>query len=150
MRINLYAQNRHTVVVDGVPLTGFAEGDFLEVELEGNAAQRSMGGDGPSMNMSVPQGGKISVSLLPTSPALGAMYEIRDTQSLTPRLFTVALLTGVEETIVAAGCAFGQLPSFQTGGEKMQGRKFDIECLQITLDTSGVEAVAGGYVGGLI
>ena len=146
----MYAQNRHTVVVDGVPLSGFAEGDYIEIDVDGNAAQRSMGGDGPSMNLSVQQGGKIGIGLLPTSPALGAMYEIRNAQKLTPRLFTIALITGVEEIIVAAGCAFAKLPSFQTGGDKMQGRKFDFECLQITMDTSGVESVAGGFVGGLI
>ena len=56
MRINLYAQNRHTVVVDGVPLSGFADGDYIEIDVDGNAAQRSMGGDGPSMNISVQQG----------------------------------------------------------------------------------------------
>ena len=150
MRISLYAQNRHTVVVDGVPLSGFAEGDYMEVELEGNAAVRSTGGDGPSMNLSVAQGGKISIGLLPTSPALGLMYGIRDSQAMTPRLFSIALMTGVEEVVVAAGCAFAKLPAFSTGGPTMQPRKFDFECLEIKLDTSGVEAVAGGFFGGLI
>ena len=149
-RINLYAQNRHTVVVDGVPLSGFAEGDYIEIDLEGNAAARSLGGDGPSMNLSVAQGGKISISLMPTSPALGTMYGIRDVQSISPRLFSVAVMTGVEEVIVAEGCAFGKLPSFQTGGPTMQARKFDIEALRIKMDTSGVESIAGSYVGGLI
>lgn len=150
MRINLYAQNRHTVVVDGVPLSGFAEGDYIEVTLEGNAAQRTQGGDGPAMNLSVEQGGKISIGLNPISPALGEMYGIRDAQALSPRMFTIALLTGVEEIIVGTGCAFGQLPAFSTGGPTMQARKFEFECLKIQLDTSGVEAVAGGFIGGLL
>ena len=26
MRLNLYAQNRHTLIIDGVPISGFADG----------------------------------------------------------------------------------------------------------------------------
>ena len=149
MRINLYAQNRHTVIIDGIPLSGFAEGDWLEVDVDGNAAERSMGGDGPAMNLTVPQGGKVGISLLPTSPALGPLYEIRNAQQLTPRMFSMAVMTGTEEVIVCDGCAFGKLASFQSGGEKMAARRFDIECLKIAMDTSATEAIAGGLVGGL-
>lgn len=149
-RLNLYAQNRHTVVVDGIPLSGFAEGDYLEFEQDGNEAARSMGGDGPSMNLSTAQGGRLSFSLMPTSPALGTMYALRDGQANNPRMFTIAVLTGTEEVITAAGCAFGKLPAFNTGGPKQTERKFDIQCLQMKLDTSGVETIAGGFVGGLI
>lgn len=150
MRLNLYAQNRHVLIIDGVPMSGFADGDYIDVDIEGNAAERTKGGDGPAMNLAVAQGGKISVKLLPTSPALGTLYAIRDAQKLTPRLFGIVLVSGVEEVINAAGCAFGKLPAFSTGGPTMQARGFDFECLEIKLDTSAVEAVSGGFVGGLI
>jgi len=98
----------------------------------------------------VAQGGTVTINLLPTSPALGIMYAIRDAQALNPRLFGIVLMSGVEEVITAAGCAFGDLPQFQTGGPTMQGRQFLFECLKLTLDTSAVEAIAGGALGGLI
>lgn len=150
MRTNIYMQARHSLVVDGVPVVGFAEGDFLQVKLDGNAAQRTQGGDGPAMNLSVEQGGNLTLSLLPTSPALGVLYGIREAQKLNPRLFSVVLMSGVEEVITAGGCAFGDLPQFQTGGPTMQPRQFSIEALKISLDTSGVEAIGGGALGGLI
>jgi len=150
MRIDLYAQMNNTVIVDGIPLAGFAEGDFMEIDVDGNAAQRSLGGDGPAMNLSVQQGGKISISLLPTSPAIGELYGIRNVQAVTPRLFTIVLLTGVNETIHASGCAFGKLPSFSSGADKMAARKFDFECLKVEMDTSAIEALSSGWVGGLI
>lgn len=150
MKINLYSQNRHTVVVDGIPLSGYAEGDYIEIDIEGNAAQRTPGGDGPAMNLSVAQGGKITIGLNPISPALGELYGVRDAQALSPRMFTIAVMTGVEEVIVANACAFGKLPSFSTGGPTMQPRKFEFECLEIKMDTSGIEAVAGGFIGGLL
>lgn len=150
MRINLYAQNRHTVVFDGVPLQGFAEGDFLNVKLDGNAAERSQGADGPSMSLSTAQGGNITLSLQPTSPSLGAIYAIRDQQAHDPRMFSIVLISGVEELINASNCAFGDLPQFTTGGPTMQPRQFSVEALKIKLDTSGVEAISGGFVGGLI
>lgn len=150
MRVNLYAQQRHVIVLDGIPCSGFAEGDHLQVKLDGNAAARTMGGDGPAMNLSVAQGGAFQLSLMPTSPVLGVLYALRDEQQGNPRLFSLVLMTGVEEVIQASGCAFGDLAQFSTGGPTMQPRQFDIQALEIKLDTSAVEAIAGGFLGGLI
>lgn len=150
MRVNLYAQNRHVVVVDGIPLSNFAEGDYLQIKLDGGGAIRTHGGDGPVMNITTAQGGKVTVGLCPTSPALGLMYEIFKNQSTSPRMFSVLLVTGVEEVIQASGCAFGEMPQFTTGGPSMQPRQFEIESLQIKLDDSAVEAIGGGLAGGLV
>ena len=150
MRQNIYFQNSHTLIIDGIPITGFAEGDFMQVKLDGASATRSHGADGPAMNISVDQGGKLTISLLPISPALGLLYGLRETQKNAPRLFTVVLMTGVQEFISASGCAMGDLPQFQSGGPNMQPRTFEIECLKIKLDTSAIESVAGGLIGGLL
>jgi hypothetical protein len=146
MRLNLYGQNRHILVIAGVPITGFAPGDFLSVKLEGNAATRTKGADGPSMNLTTDQGGTLSVSLKPTSPALGTLYALRDAQKVNPVLFGIVLTTGVEEVISAVGCAFGELDEITTGGEEMAARKFNFECSKIILDVSGVNPVSGGLV----
>ena len=150
MRSSLYMQQRHTIVIDGVPCSGFAEGDYIQVKLDGAAAARTQGGDGPAMNVSVDQGGQIMISLNPISPVLGVLYGIRDAQKVTPRMFSIVLMSGVEEIITASGCAFGDLPQFSTGGPTMQPRQFAFECLKIKLDTSAVEVLDGGFVGGLI
>ena len=150
MRLNLYGQQRHIVVVDGISLNGFAEGDYLQFKADGNAATRTQGGDGPSMNLSTPQGGQVTLSLNPTSPAIGPMYALREQQRANPRLFNISVVTGVEEIIQANGCAFGDLPQFSSGGSTMQGRQFTFECLEISFDQSAVESIAGGMLGGLI
>lgn len=150
MRVNLYSQQRHVLIIDGIPISGFAEGDHMQVKIDGNAASRSMGGDGPAMNMSVAQGGKVTISLMPVSPALGSLYALREEQALNPRLFSVVLMTGVEEVITASGCAFGDLPQFATGGPQQSPRQFEIEALDIKPDTSSIESVAGGFLGSLI
>ena len=141
MRINLYSQNRHVIIVDGVPLVGFADGDFMQVKIDGNAAQRTKGGDGPAMNISVHGGGQVTLSLLPTSPAIGALYALRDAQAASPRLFSIVLLTGVEEVITAGGCAFGDMPQFASGGPTMGARQFVFEALSIKTDSSALEAI---------
>lgn len=145
-RINLYAQNRHVLIIDGVPISGFKEGDWMQIKLDGNSATRTKGGDGPSMNLSTPQGGQLTFGLNPTSPAIGIMYKLREQQAKNPRLFSVQLVTGVEEIISAAGCAWGELPQFATGGDRMQGRDFLIEALQINSDFSDVEPIEGGLI----
>lgn len=145
-RLNLYGQNRHVVIIAGIQVTGFAEGDFMTIKQEGNAASRTKGADGPSMNLSTDQGGIITISLKPTSPALGTVLTLRDAQKANPTLFTIALVTGVEEVISASGCAFGELDEFASGGESMQSRKFNFECSKMTLDLSGVNPVSGGLI----
>ena len=150
MRLNLYQQALNTVVVAGVQLSGFFEGDWMEIKLDGNAAERTKGGDGPAMNLSVKQGGQITIGLMPTSPALGQMYAIRNLQTINPSLFGIVLYTGVAELIVAAGCAFGEMPNFTSGGPKMADRKFLFECTTIDLDTSAVESILGQVAASLI
>ena len=154
MRVNLYSQNRNTIVINGVPISGFAEGDWMEIKQDGNAAERTKGGDGPAISISTAQGGQITVSLVPTSPAIGLLYSLRNTQISNPSLFAISLFTGVDEIISAFGCAFGDLPQFTTGGEKMAPRKFVFECQKISMDISDVESiigtVAGEFVGSAI
>lgn len=149
-RISLYAQNRHTLILDGVPIQGFGEGDFIDIKQDGNAAERTLGADGPSMNLSTEQGGTLTIGLKPTSPAIGTMYALRKQQSRNPRLFSIVLISGVEEIISAGGCGFGDMPQFSTGGPTMQTRQFLIQSLKIDMDESAVEAIEGGILGGLI
>lgn len=150
MKVNLYSQNQHIVVIDGVPMSGFAEGDFLQIKQDGNAAVRTQGADGPAMNTSTKQGGQLTIAILPTSPVLSTMYAVKDSQSRNPRLFSVQVVSGVQEVMSFSGCAFGDTPQFQTGGPTMQPRQFVIEYLEDTMDTSLLSAVAGGLLGGLL
>lgn len=157
MRINLYAQNKHAMVIDGITIAGFAEGDWLQVKLDGNSVQRKVAADGALMNFTGRQGGTITVSLMPTSPALGKLLVLRNRQdslvsgrNKSSKLFGISLVTGVNEDITAAGCAFGELPEFSTGGTTMQARKFVFECLSINLDGSDMKPLSSGFLGGLI
>lgn len=146
MRANFYMQAHHTVIWDGIPVSGFAEGDFITIKADGNAAEITKGGDGPAMNFSVPQGGELSLHLLPTSPALGTLYALRDAQKSDPRLFSVIVMTGVEEVIKAGGCGYADLPQVSTGGPTMQARQFPVKALKIDFDASAVQAVAGAFL----
>ena len=146
MRLPLYSQNLHTLIIDGFPITGFADGDWLSVKIDGGGVTRTQGSQGPVLNRVAPQGGQITVNLLPTSRALGDVLGIREDVFSNHRLFNVALITGVEEIITASGCAFADMPQFQTGGPTMQGRQFPLKALKIRLDNSAVEAVVGGLL----
>lgn len=143
---NIYLQNRHTLVINGIPIQGFAEGDFIGIKLDGAAAARTKGGDGPAMNISTDQGGQMKISLLPTSPALGAMYAIREEQKQNPSFFSIVLMSGVGELIAAAGCAMGEPSEAKTGGPTMQPREFLFESLKIKMDTSFTTPVAGVFI----
>ena len=147
MRTNLYSQNRHVMIVDGVPLEGLGEGDWLTIDDDGNAATRTLGGDGPGMNISTYQGGKVTFNLQPVSPVLGVFYALRDEQQSNPRLISIVIMSGVAEVIRISGAAFGKLPSFATGGPAQKDRSFEMEYLKLKLDSSAVEQIAGGILG---
>jgi hypothetical protein len=147
MRINLYSQSGHTLVVDGISITDFMEGDCITIDDEGNAAQRTLGASGPSMSISAYAGGKCSVILKATGAANGKLYALREDQqrSSARRMFSMSLFTGVNETIRITGAAFAKLPAFSTGGEKEGPRQFDFEYLRLELDKSDVESVDGSF-----
>lgn len=150
MRLPLYSQNLHTLVIDGFPMRGFADGDWMGVKIDGGHVVRAQGGDGAILNRVAEQGGQITINLLPTSPALGDVLGIRTDVQRTPRLFNMALITGVEEIITALGCGFGDMPEFRTGGPVMTPRSFVFECIEIKLDDSGLKTAPGGFYGGLL
>ena len=146
MRQNLYAQNRHILIVDGQHWTGFADGDYIDFEFHGNAATRTEGGDGPSMNLSSPQGGTVTIGLKVDSPSLGSAYELRDAQRSNPRYINIQLVTGTEEVITASGCMFAKLPASRTGGPVQSPRQFVFEALLMTPDFSASESIDGGML----
>jgi hypothetical protein len=145
MRKNLYLQANNTLVIDGISVSGFMEGDCMTIDDEGNAAQRTLGASGASMSISAYAGGKFSVILKPTSGALGKLYKLREDQKRASnrRLISITLFTGVDETISIRGAAFAKLPAISTGGEKEAARQFDFEYLEAVFDKSDVESILG-------
>jgi len=150
MRIPLYQQGLHSIVIAGFQISDFFEGDWLEIAPKGNAASRTEGGDGPSMNYSVAQGGQITISLKPTSPALGALYSLRESQAILSVYFPISIITGVQELVIGSGCGFGELPGFTSGGTKMTVRKFLFECLSLPMDTSAVQSIIAAVAASLL
>jgi len=130
----IYLQAYHIVVVDGIPITGFGEDDYISIKYDGGGAEIISGADGPAMRYLVKSGGQIGLSVLPTGKAFFDLAVLRSTQfsSSDRRLFSVVIMSGVEEVFSFAGCAFGDLPEFKTGGPRMSSRAFVINFLQGT------------------
>lgn len=102
---NMYDPEHYSVIFNGIPIEGFAEGDCIEVEFDAEGYQDQVGADGHVMRYkSCDQRATITFSLMansPTNKILAAMYSadlkapngigvgpvlIRDTQGTT--LFT--------------------------------------------------------------
>ena len=64
---------------------------------------------------------------------LDVLYALRKQIAANPYLFSVQVITGVQEVITASGCGFGEPASFSTGGPSMTGRKFPMECKSINI-----------------
>lgn len=152
--IPFYRQGDHVVDFDGDRLDQFADGDHLGVHLQGGGAIRVPGPAGVAMHRTVDGGGTLTFNLQATSPAVEWLMALRKQQAdywsmnstKTKRilqaspLFSVTVYTGVKETLVATGCAFGDTPAWSTGGPTQTARQFVIECAEIKYEKS-VETV---------
>lgn len=149
MRLPLYSQNLHTLIIDGFPVTGFADGDWLGVKIDGGGVTRTQGSYGPVLNRVASQGGQIVIGLLPISPALGELLSLRTEVRTAARLFNMSMITGTEEIFSAMGCGFGDISEWRMGGPVMAPREFIIECIKLRWTEGGIKS-QNGILGGLV
>lgn len=135
-RLELYDQAAHVLAFDGVPITGFSEGDWMEIETLQAGSSTSYGAFGPVLNLKkADEGGHLRLHLNANSPAVEFFMLAHAQQLKKPRFFNVALTTGVGELFMFIGCFYGSVGNFSTGGPVMTPRTFVINYTQATLQT---------------
>ena len=116
-RKEFYSQKNHSVLVDGFPLSDFAEGDdVISFEPQGDGVTNQRGLDKNNTNFGSARPGWLTVQLKPTSPAIDILDQlIRNQENGNPRLMNVSVLTGVAEALSVTGCGIEE-QGFGTGG----------------------------------
>lgn len=110
--IHTYAFEKVVVLVDGVPITGVADGDDgITVERNREVYSTLIGADGDACAMkSADRSGVATIKLLQTSPSnlfLTAKLKLQDAGVLSPFPFTVKDANGLDLVIAEAAFPVG-------------------------------------------
>src|ERR1035441_6309951 len=121
--VRAYNQKSTTVLVNGVPLVGLADGDSVKVTAAGGEVERTEGTDGPGLNQATNQGGDIEVELREDSPSIGYLDNLRLMQETTSLpIPNVIVMTGVLAVETLSMVMLGRRGELSTGGKKMGKR----------------------------
>lgn len=124
-----YSPKKVQVIVNGVPLTGFADGSFVEVEMSADAFTMVIGADGEGARAaSADQSGTVTVRLLQTSAGNDVLSALLTADRLT-QLGTFSLIVkDVSGTsLVLAQQAWVKKMANITFDKEIQAREWVIE-----------------------
>lgn len=119
-----------TVIIDGVPVFGFAPGDSIKITPNAEGSAVEVGLDGAVTQFSTDMSGEFEIDLMPTSPFLdvvNAQWLAQKTAAAVLMLGTVT--TSAAEPFALIGMSIADPGAVQTGGKAVTPRtvKFKVQ-----------------------
>ncbi len=137
---NYYSQAEHSVVISALDgsfrrvITDFAEGDdAIAAEPLGDRVALTEGFDKTALSFSAFRGGQVTLKLKPTSPEVGFINNLFNTQSSSPTPVNITISTGVRDVVTLQNAGVSP-ESFSTGGPTMQPRGYKFLGAEMKLD----------------
>ena len=139
-RLEFYDQNQHSVIVDGLAIEDFHDGeDAIAFAPEGQLVGGSRGLDRNRISLGSPRMGTLTLRLKPTSPSIDFLNELANLAGQgQARLFDCVISTGVADVLSMVNCAAIDT-DYQTGGPNMQTRTFEIMCENYEISLANAE-----------
>jgi len=137
-RSQFYDQNSHSVIINGIVMRDFYEGeDVISFEPQGDNIVVTRGLDNNAISFGSPRPGILTLKFKPTSPSLQFLFELSQLAHVGVPILSQALVTtGVDDTLTLFNCAVSDT-SFQTGGPTMQARTFTLTASNYALIETG-------------
>lgn len=120
------------VVLDGVQVTDYSEGDAIRINDNGEGSTVEAGLDGATTTFSTDQSGTMELDLKGTSATLdqvNALFRAQKTEAA--RLFDVQIYTAAAEPIRCEGCSIASPGNITTGGKEGSPRTVVINVQKI-------------------
>lgn len=134
-----YSQSKNSVVVSGDggsrTIKDFAEGDSIEWAPNTGRITLTEGLDKSAISISSAIGGKITVTLKPTSGDAGYLNSLANRNRTQPTLLKVTIISGTEEQVVLTNAAV-HCDGGTSGGASMSTRKFEFTGTELIHDES--------------
>ncbi len=131
-RLTYYNQNTHSVIIQGVSIRDFYEGeDVIAWEPQGDLITATRGLDRNAISVGSGRPGALTLRLKPTSRSIIFLQELAEIGG-NFRLVGALVTTGVEDVLALIDAAVEDM-GFQTGGPTMQARVFKLTAANYTL-----------------
>ncbi|MBL4769536.1 MAG: hypothetical protein JKY94_17820 [Rhodobacteraceae bacterium] len=128
MAQEFYDQAAHSVLIDGVLIEDFFEGEgTIAFAPVGDLITQNRGLDGNALSLGSRRPGDLTIMLKPTSPSLAFLNGILTAQANgAPSLFNVTVTLGVQDVLSLTGCLL-QDSEVSSGGPTMEARPFVVK-----------------------
>lgn len=124
----VYSQQDVTLLVKGIPISGYMDGTSIKVTFDGGEVEKTEGTDGAALNVATHQGATISFTLRETSESyliMRGLFEAQQFASVISYLPCI-LITGGGVAVTMAQCAISPPGELATGDKKQGGVEFKI------------------------
>jgi hypothetical protein len=141
MTIKNYDPKKIAVIMNGQPVTGFADGTFVKVEMNEDAFMLVVGADGETTRVkNANQSGKITITLLGSSASNDALSALAVTDRLTGTGTFTALVKDARGTSLhaAATAWVEKMPSSEFAKESPGHREWVIATDELIMFAGGV------------
>lgn len=139
---NTYDPARVVVSYNGIKLSGFADGTFVEADRDGDSFTKHVGADGEvARSANADKSGTVKVTLLQTAAANDLLSaELTKDELTRANTGSVFVKDLMGRTLVVGADAWLLRPAKVTLGKEVEGREW-------TIVVSKIEIVVGGNVG---
>lgn len=141
MSVHTYDPSQFQLIVGGIPLSGYADGTFIEVERDEAMWNKVTGADGiTSRAKTSNKAGQVRVTLAQTSPSNDVMSALAVADELTNAgVFPVLLKDGSGRSVVASSAAWVQQMPTAEFSKEITNRTWIIDC-------AGMDVFFGGNI----
>ena len=141
--VSTYDPTKMTVIVGGVIVTGFADGDFVTAKRDEDLYTKKVGAGGHvARTKSGNKSGTIEITLLQSSPAvneLAALVALDNFLFDGDVLIPISILSpGDNAELVVSTQSWLKTPPEMTYGKEAGERKFVFDCADLKLSLGGV------------
>ena len=139
--VRTYDVSRIYVSVNGIPITGFADGTFIKVTRAGDAYTRVVGADGVvSRAKSNDKSGEIAIILSQTSPSNKVLSSIALLDELSGGgVVPIGVSDAVSGSKYVAAHAWVRKQPDVEYGKEISNREWVLDCSNITFVTLGAD-----------
>lgn len=134
-----YSPKKVAVSFNGIPLTGFAKGSFIEATQDEDSFAKDMGSDGEAARtQNANEGGKVKLTLMQQSASndtLSAQHKLDRRTGLGTGVLFIKDASG--RTLVNLSEAWIMKPSDVTLADGAQGREWTFDTGKIDMDVGG-------------
>jgi len=133
MSAETYSPKRVEVIVNGVPIRGYADGTFVNVARNSDSFATNVGADGEvSRTASADRTGKVTVTLQQTSDSNDFLSGLVTADELTLNLQFVLMVKDTNgRTLLVSPCAWIDKPADSEFGNELSNREWIISCAEL-------------------